>query len=238
MRGVFVTGIGGGIGAGIAEAFERNGWLIAGSDTKPIDRPGWHTFVGDVTDEQQVRSWFDSMTAEEFPLTSLVNTAGINYHARIDECDLEAWQRMFDVNVLGMVRCIKYAAPLLRRSSGATIVNMSSISGRIGSDGYAAYVATKAAVDGLTRSLALELAPDIRVNAVAPGWIDAGFTTEGIARHPDPKAYLEEVFDMHALGRIGSPEEVGEAVLWLAGEKSSFVVGAVVDIDGGYLIKN
>jgi 2-keto-3-deoxy-L-fuconate dehydrogenase len=236
MPGVFITGIAGGIGSGIAAVFARHGWLVVGADRRPHD--DYRTFVGDVTDEEAVAHWFRTLTDEGYPLTSLVNTAGINYHAPIEECELDRWQRMFDVNVLGMVRTIKFAVPLLRTQPDATIVNMSSISSRIGSDGYSAYVSTKAAVDGLTRSLALELAPAIRVNAIAPGWIDAGFTTEGIARQADPQAFLQEVYAMHALGRIGSPQEVGEAVFWMATPASSFMVGAILDYDGGYLIKN
>lgn len=236
MPGVFITGIAGGIGSGIADVFAEHGWDVAGADRHSRDRH--RTMLGDVTDEVAVQEWFAALAREGFALTSLVNTAGINYHATIDTCDLEAWRTMFDVNVLGMVRCIKHAAPLLRQQADATIVNMSSISSRIGSDGYAAYVATKAAVDGLTRSLALELAPQIRVNAIAPGWIDAGFTTEGIARQENPAEFLKEVYAMHALGRIGTPREVGEAVYWMASPASSFMVGAVLDYDGGYLIKN
>lgn len=238
MSGVFITGINGDIGSGIARVFAEQGWRIAGADrilTRDIDGV---LFSGDVGDEADVSQWFQTLAEQEFPLTSVVNVAGINYHSGIEHCDLAAWQELFNINVLGMVRTIKHAVPLLRKSADATIVNMSSIAARIGSDGYSAYTASKAAVDGLTRALSVELAPAIRVNAIAPGWIDAGFTADGIARHPRPEEYLEEVKGMHALGRIGTTQEVGSLAFFLATPASSFMVGSVVDVDGGYLVKN
>jgi NAD(P)-dependent dehydrogenase (short-subunit alcohol dehydrogenase family) len=236
VPGVFITGIAGGIGSGIADVFAEHGWDVVGADVR--EHETWRTFVGDVCRDADVAEWFTTLEREGFALTSVINTAGINYFAPIDETDLGQWKAMFDVNVFGMVRTIKHAVPMLRQHVGATIVNMSSISSRIGSVGYAAYVSTKAAVDGLTRSLALELAPHIRVNAIAPGWIDAGFTSEGIARQKNPGEFLEEVYAMHALGRIGTAREVGDAVYWMASPASAFMVGSVLDYDGGYLIKN
>jgi NAD(P)-dependent dehydrogenase (short-subunit alcohol dehydrogenase family) len=238
MSGVFISGINGDIGSEIAAVFVEHGWSVAGADRVMTREIEGHIFEGDVTDEMSVAEWFRDLDERGFPLTSLVNVAGINYHSRIDECSLVEWTRLFDVNVLGMVRTIKYAVPLLRRQPDATIVNMSSISARIGSDGYSAYTASKAAIDGLTRALAVELAPAIRVNAIAPGWIDAGFTAEGLARHPDPAEFFEDVKGMHALGRIGTTREVGDMVYFMATPASSFMVGTVVDLDGGYLVKN
>lgn len=238
MNGVFITGINGDIGAGIADVFAEHGWQIAGADRTITRDINGTLFQGDVTSEADVTRWFQELAGEEFPLTSLVNVAGINYHSPIDQCDVAEWVHVLDVNVLGMVRTIKHAVPLLRGFPDATIVNMSSIAARIGSDGYSAYTTSKAAVDGLTRALSVELAPDIRVNAIAPGWIDAGFTADGLARHPNPSEYLQEVKAMHALGRIGSTREVGNMVYFMATPASSFMVGSVVAFDGGYLVKN
>ena len=145
---------------------------------------------------------------------------------------------MFDVNVLGMVIGIKHLTPFLKKSHNATIVNMSSISAHIGSVGYAAYVATKGAVDSLTKSLALELAPSIRVNAVAPGWIETPFTVEGLNLADDPVAYRKNVENMHALKRVGTAEEIASAIYFLTSEESSFITGSILTADGGYLIKN
>ena len=145
---------------------------------------------------------------------------------------------MFDVNVIGMVIAIKHMTPYLKKSEGAAIVNMSSISAHIGSVGYAAYVASKGAVDSLTKSLALELAPEIRVNAVAPGWIETPFTVEGLNLADDPAAYRKKVEGMHALQRVGTPEEIASVIQFLTTKESSFITGSIITADGGYLIKN
>jgi 2-keto-3-deoxy-L-fuconate dehydrogenase len=145
---------------------------------------------------------------------------------------------MFDVNVLGMVIGIKHMAPFLKKRKSASVVNMSSISAHIGSVGYAAYVATKGAVDSLTKSLALELAPNVRVNAVAPGWIETPFTVEGLNLAKDPVAYRKSVEAMHALNRVGTAEEIADVIYFLTSDASTFITGSIITADGGYLIKN
>jgi NAD(P)-dependent dehydrogenase (short-subunit alcohol dehydrogenase family) len=104
--------------------------------------------------------------------------------------------------------------------------------------GCVAYVATKGAVDSLTKALALELAPQIRVNAVAPGWIETPFTVAGLNLSADPIAYRKEAEGMHALNRVGLPDEIAKVIYFLATEESSFMTGSIVVADGGYLIKN
>ena len=126
---------------------------------------------------------------------------------------------------------------LLEHSSSPTIVNMSSISGYIGSVGYAAYCSTKGAIDSLTKSLALELAPQIRINAIAPGWIETPFTVEGLEKSADPVTYRKEVEAMHALNRVGTPDEIARSIFWMA-DGATFMTGSVVIVDGGYMIKN
>jgi NAD(P)-dependent dehydrogenase (short-subunit alcohol dehydrogenase family) len=128
-------------------------------------------------------------------------------------------------------------APLLKKNNAASIVNMSSISGYIGSIGYAAYCTTKGAIDSLTKSLALELAPEIRVNAIAPGWIETPFTVEGLEKSADPVTYRKEVEAMHALNRVGTPDEIARSIFWMA-DGATFMTGSVVIVDGGYMIKN
>ena len=137
-----------------------------------------------------------------------------------------------------MVIGIKHMSGFLKKSKNASIVNMSSISAHIGSVGYAAYVATKGAVDSLTKSLALELAPNIRVNAVAPGWIETPFTVEGLNLADDPVAYRKTVEDMHALKRVGTADEIAAVIYFLTSEAASFITGSIITADGGYLIKN
>ena len=175
---------------------------------------------------------------EKLNVCSLINIAGRNYFDLITEAKKSEWINMFEVNVVAMVLGIKHLTPYLRKSSDATVVNMSSIAAQIGTTGYAAYVASKGAVDSLTKALALELAPQIRVNAVAPGWIETQFTVAGLNLSEDPAAFRKQAEQMHALNRIGLPEEIAKVIFFLATTESSFVTGTTLVADGGYLIKN
>jgi NAD(P)-dependent dehydrogenase (short-subunit alcohol dehydrogenase family) len=196
-----------------------------------------HFFQGEITDEKMWREIAKKIKSSNGHLNSLVNIAGRNYLANISEAELDEWRNMIEVNILGMVVAIKHTAPLLKKAPNAAIVNMSSISGYIGSVGYAAYCTTKGAIDSLTKSLALELAPEVRVNAIAPGWIETPFTVEGLEKSDDPVAYRKDVEAMHALNRVGTPEEIAKSIFWLA-DGATFMTGSVVIVDGGYMIKN
>jgi NAD(P)-dependent dehydrogenase (short-subunit alcohol dehydrogenase family) len=199
-----VTGALGGIGSATCDLLVSKGYHVIG-----VDRHEPHSdstsgltkfFVGDVCDETlwtTVRGYVSDTYGH---LDALINIAGRNYFALITDTDFAEWRSMMDVNVLGMVAPIKHLVGLLRNAEAPAIVNMSSISGQIGSIGYSAYVTTKGAVDSLTKSLALELGPEVRVNAVCPGWIETPFTTEGLNLVVDPVAYRREVEAMHALG--------------------------------------
>jgi meso-butanediol dehydrogenase / (S,S)-butanediol dehydrogenase / diacetyl reductase len=234
-----VTGALGGIGSATCDLLASNGYTVIGVDRTPgrlasLDQ----LVVGDVCDEALWVKVRDDVQERFGRLDALVNIAGRNYFSLIEDADLAEWRSMMDINVLGMVVPIKHLIGLLRRADAPAIVNMSSISGQIGSVGYSAYVTTKGAVDSLTKSLALELGPQVRINAVCPGWIETPFTADGLKLAADPVAYRREVEAMHALGRVGTPREVAEAICWLASSAASFVTGSMVVVDGGYLIKN
>ena len=236
---VVVTGAAGGMGAATCKLLKSENYFVIGVDRSAGDENSTdHFFLGQVTDEELWRNIAKYITTEHGKCEALVNIAGINYLSKIHEANLDNWREMFNVNVVGMVAGIKHLTPLLQLGGNSAIVNMSSIAAQIGSDGYSAYSATKGAVDSLTKGLALELAPKIRVNAVAPGWIETPFTVEGLEKSPDPVAYRKEVEAMHALGRVGSPAEIANVISWLLSEKASFLTGTTVTADGGYLIKN
>lgn len=233
-----ITGAAGGMGRATIKEFRSHGFKVVGVD-RAADKEGCDLFFqGEVTDEELWRRAHESIENTFGHVDALVNLAGRNYLANIDECDLDQWRNMFEVNVLGMVASIKHMKDLLDRSSAPTIVNMSSIAGYIGSVGYAAYCSTKGSIDSLTKSLALELAPKIRVNAIAPGWIETPFTVEGLEKSADPVQYRREVEAMHALARVGEPEEIAKSIFWMSSSNSSFMTGSVVVVDGGYIIKN
>jgi NAD(P)-dependent dehydrogenase (short-subunit alcohol dehydrogenase family) len=170
-------------------------------------------------------------------LDYLINIAGINHHSRVEAMDVAAWDRMMNINVRAMVLTMKHAVPFMEAHGGA-VVNMASVSAFVGSVGYAAYVTTKGAVISLTRSAAVELAPlGIRVNAVAPGWVDTPFTDAGIALAPDPEQARAGAITEHVLGRMAQPEEVAEGIAFLCSAAAGFITGETLFVDGGFMVK-
>jgi meso-butanediol dehydrogenase / (S,S)-butanediol dehydrogenase / diacetyl reductase len=237
LKTVVITGAAGGMGSATAALFKSKGYQILGTDNREI--PGVdYSVVGDVADEATWAQITAVIEQNNLSVSSLINIAGRNYFDLITEAKKSEWLNMFEVNVVAMVLGVKHLAPYLRKATPSSIVNMSSISAHIGTSGYAAYVATKGAVDSLTKALSLELAPQIRVNAVAPGWIETPFTVTGLNLNQDPVAYRKTVEKMHALNRVGTPEEIAKVIYFLASEDSSFMTGSIVTSDGGYLIKN
>jgi meso-butanediol dehydrogenase / (S,S)-butanediol dehydrogenase / diacetyl reductase len=234
-----VTGAVGGMGTATCDLLASRGYVVIGVDRHEGSLPSLsRLFVGDVCDETLWASVNDYIDETYGHLDALINIAGRNYFALIEDTDLSEWRSMMDINVMGMVVSIKHLVGLLRKAEAPAIVNMSSISGQIGSVGYAAYVTSKGAVDSLTKSLALELGPEVRINAVCPGYIETPFTTDGLNLVADPAASRRAIEAMHALGRVGTPLEVAETICWLASPAASFVTGSIMVVDGGYLIKN
>ena len=234
---VVITGAAGGMGSATATLFKSKGYQVLGTDREDITGVDFQV-LGDVADEVTWQKISTVIEQNKLEISSLINIAGRNYFDLITEAKKGEWLNMFEINVVAMVMGIKHMTPFLRKAKAASIVNMSSISAQIGTSGYAAYVATKGAVDSLTKALALELAPQVRINAVAPGWIETPFTVAGLNLTPDPVAHRKKAEQMHALNRVGTPEEIAKVIYFLASEDSSFVTGSIVTADGGYLIKN
>ena len=237
MNAVVITGASGGMGAATVSLFKSRGYKVIGTDRVKSDNCDFF-ISGDVADENLWVQITKLIETEQLKVNSLINIAGRNYFDLITAAKKSEWLNMFEVNVVAMVMAIKHLSPYLKANSPSTVVNMSSISAQIGTTGYAAYVSTKGAVDSLTKALALELAPEIRVNAVAPGWIETPFTVAGLNLSEDPVAYRKNVEQMHALNRVGTPDEIAKVIYFLATEESSFMTGSIVVADGGYLIKN
>ena len=162
------------------------------------------------------------------------NNAGIEGEfAPTPECTLENWQRVISINLSGVFYCMKYEIPEMLKNGGGTIVNTSSICGLAGIANTSAYTAAKHGVAGLTKAAALEFSSKgIRVNAVCPGFI----RTPMVARVMDRGSFDEKaVIQTHPINRLGRPEEIAEAVLWLSTDASSFVTGVPMPIDGAYM---
>lgn len=167
-------------------------------------------------------------------LDVLVNDAGVIYRNRtVDAMSEEEWDETFDTNVKGAFLMSRAAIPALRRVRG-NIVNVSSYVGLVGFAGAAAYAASKAALINLTRSMALDHAADgVRVNAVCPGSVDTEMIRAAWRAHDDPSVAERAWKAKHPLGRIATPEEVAEVILFLASDRASFVTGVALPVDGG-----
>ncbi len=191
-----------------------------------------------------VRSW-DDVTAlvraaveEHGHLDVMVNNAGVAIGGAAGEMSEEDWNRVLDVNLTGVWRGMRLAIPEMLKTGGGSIVNVSSVQSLVGFLGWAGYAASKGGINALTQQASVEYAPmGIRVNAIIPGTILTGMN-EGILReHPDPDGLMAEWTSMHPLGRIGQPEEVATAVVYLASDESSFVTGMLLRVDGGMVVK-
>ena len=176
----------------------------------------------DVSDYAQVEAMVDAVVKSFGRLDILVNNAGITgEHVKLSEIPIEEWNRILDVNLKGVFNCCKAAEPFLRRAKGK-IVNMSSVAGKMGGTIGSHYAASKAGIIGLTFALASELAPDVMVNAVAPGPVDTDLIS------PEVKKRLASIIP---LGRIATPEEIAHAVIFLL--ENDYVTGEVVDVNAG-----
>jgi len=166
-------------------------------------------------------------------LDVLVNCAGVGKGGRIEDFDEAAWDEMLDVNLKGIFFCIRAALAALRNSKG-NIVNVASDAGLIGELGLTVYCASKGGVINMTRAMALELAPDVRVNCVCPGYVDTDMVRrDGIEQADDPAAAERAIINYSPLKRIATPGEIATAIIYLASGNARFVTGAAFQIDGG-----
>ncbi len=239
---VLITGSSRGIGKATALAFAREGANVIVNYTKnknaadatvtEIKKLGGDAVAiqADVANEGEVKAMIDETVKHFGGIDVLVNNAGIVFDVPILEKTVEQWQRTLGVNLIGTFLCIKYAAPHMKNRIGASILNISSTNGIDSlSPDSADYDTSKAGVISLTKNFAQALAPEIRVNAIAPGWVDTEINANL------PKDYIQSETEKIALKRWGKPEEIANAVLFLCSEEASFITGSVLVADGGYV---
>lgn len=238
MRTAMVTGCSQGVGLGIAKVFLKQGWRVLGVDQKPAPEATGSSeryahVVADLRDVAACEAAVTNCLDRFGQLDALVNNAGLGNARSFLQTSDEDYERYYAINVRPVLRLCRLALPALKRTHGA-IVNIASAFGMIGAAESAAYVPTKFAVVGITRMLATEFGRDgIRVNAVAPGLIWSPGTDERIKSNA---WWHRMMIEGCPLGRVGQPEEIGEACAFLASDAASFINGVVLPVDGGWSI--
>ena len=238
---VFITGGSRGIGKAVSIKFAREGYFVIFSYNKnktaalgTIQEIGKNGFFirMNVAKEDDIKMGFEIVSKKIPYLNVLVNNAGVIYFGSIEKTTLEQWNNIIRINLTGVFLVTKYFLPLLKKAPWASIINIASIAGQTGNVvASAAYCASKAGVIGLTRRLAVELAPSIRVNAIAPSFVE----TDMVKNFIDTPEKREKIKTLHPLKDIAVPNDIAEAVYFLAAPKSRFITGQVLGINGGRL---
>lgn len=223
----FVTGGRQGIGRAIVEAFVREGAVVTtcGRGARPdglAEEVTWHAL--DVSDPAAV-------TAVAQAADILVNNAGVQVEKTVADSTDADWDLVMGVNARGVFNCCRAFIPLM--PAGASIINIGSISGKVADPSMALYNASKAFVHGLTRSIAVDHGPDIRCNAICPGWIETGMLDAGFDLARDPAKAKQDALARHATRRFGKPADIAAMAVWLASDEAGFATGQLFTVDGG-----
>ncbi|MCV7202626.1 short-chain dehydrogenase [Mycolicibacterium peregrinum] len=230
MKNAVVTGGGSGIGAAIAARLRADGLNVAVLDLQPSDDEFAH--VADVTDRAAVDTALNAIRAQLGPISVLVNAAGLDCFKRFSDVSFEKWQQIIDVNLNGVFHCIQAVLPDMLEAGWGRIVNISSSSTHSGQPFMSPYVAAKSAVNGLTKSLALELGPNgITVNAVPPGFIDTP-----MLRKAEGKGFLGDTDKQIAqtpVRRMGKPEDIAAACAFFVSDEAGYITGQILGVNGG-----
>lgn len=237
---VIITGGAQGIGKETAKKFLQEGANVVICDydksagvaaLEELNSERIEFFTVDVTDSAQIGQMVESTIDKHGKVDVLVNNAGITIDGFLTKMEEEAWEKVIAVNLSGVYKCTKAVAPHMLKQGSGVILNASSVVGLYGNIGQTNYAATKAGVIGLTKSWAKEFGPKgIRVNAVAPGFIETGMTAAV------PNKVLDFMKDKTPLRKLGKPEDIASAYLYLASDEANYVNGAILSVDGGLVV--
>ncbi len=233
-----VSGAAAGIGAATAALFAREGACVLVADRNGAAAEAVARQIGgiaaavDVSDETAVKAMAAQAAAAFGRVDILVNNAGYGIRGSVLTIEAADWDALMAVNVKGVFLCSKHVIPLM--AGGGAIVNTASNVANVGLADRAAYVASKGAVAALTRAMALDhAAADIRVNAVAPGTTWSSYFDKILETHPDPDGFVAALNARAPMHRVARPEEIAQAILWLASGESSYATGSILTVDGG-----
>lgn len=237
QRIALVTGASRGIGQAIAKRLANEGYLVIGTATSEkgaaavndyLQEVGGVGRVLNVQDAEQINQLFDSIEKEFGNVQVLVNNAGITQDGLLMRMDDNAWERVLDVNLTSVFRTSKRAIKGMMKARQGRIINITSVVAAMGNAGQTNYTASKAGIEGFTRSLAREIGSrQITVNCVAPGFIDTDMTKDL------DEALIQSMLNAVPLARLGKPEDIAAAVNFLASEEAGYITGTVLDVNGG-----
>ncbi|MEO6231689.1 MAG: SDR family oxidoreductase [Ferruginibacter sp.] len=234
-----ITGGGSGLGFAIAKKFTQNGidTIIVGRDERKLlaakEKLGSHCFamVADLSDLSSIPPLIENVVSRFGQIDILVNNAGINMKKDFTEVTDEEFQSVISTNLCAVFAMSREVVKQMLAKSSGSIINISSMAAQYGLPKVIAYSASKTAIDGMTRAMAVELSPKgIRVNAIAPGFIYSAMTDKALNSDPERKA---KVFGRTPMGHMGQPDDIGEAAMFLAGESAKYITGIILPVDGG-----
>jgi NAD(P)-dependent dehydrogenase (short-subunit alcohol dehydrogenase family) len=243
-RVALVTGAGEGIGHGCALALADAGADVIVDDVNPVTGEATAEEIrklgrrslfiqADVSDSRAVQAMFETVQREFGALHVLLNNAGFNLFKNLEETSLEEWERVMSVDLRGVYLVTRAMLPLLKAAHGASVMNIASVHAQATIADITAYAAAKGGVVSVGRSLAQDLGRyGIRVNTISPGFVHTPLMERWLNSQPDPQASLARVQGFHPVGRIGTPQDIGNLVVFLASDFSSYISGANITIDG------
>lgn len=230
-----VTGGSRGIGKAIVQRLQNDGLTVVacGRSEKPPDFPAHVYWIeADVSNPADASRLVSDATQTYGTIDVLVNNAGVQVEKTVTESSDDDWDLVVGVNCRGVFNLCRAVLPTMQ-SNGGVIINIGSISGEVADPGMALYNASKAFVHGLTRSIAVDHGPNVRCNAIQPGWIMTAMADDAFAVANNPPAAKQDAMARHPAGRFGQPQDIANIVSWLASEDAAFVTGQCFRIDGG-----